>query len=367
MPVRFLLRGGGISPSEVVAVNGYGGATRDERRSREWRRLRALELSRIGWKTAEIADALDFAVGTVRRLLRTAKALGDDALLATKANGPDKKLTDEMMKRLTSIVETDSPTDHGFDGEAWTSGRLVVLAWRLFGVDIDASRIQKRLKAAGFTPQRPVKKMAGRDDAAVWTWRRVEKSRLSADAEAGKTTIVWEDESGFSTAPPVVRSYARRGHPPTIRVPFDVKATSVAGIMTSDGRMIFQMQQASFSADDIVALLKRVLRLAKGHIDLVWDRAGSHVAKVVKDFVAKHADRIRVVQLPVGDPEDNPVENIWGIAKDKAANARFSGKAAVVAFARNTLAKLARRRRMILNTIRSAGYARSHSTTRAED
>ena len=63
---------------------------------REWRRMRALDLDRRGWKQRDIAVALGVTEGAVSRWLAAARRGGPEALFAHPAPGPAPKLTTDQ-------------------------------------------------------------------------------------------------------------------------------------------------------------------------------------------------------------------------------------------------------------------------------
>ena len=70
----------------------------------EWRRLRAVELDRLGWREVDIAEALGVHKGTVSRWLAVTKEKGPSALLAHVVTGHPPKLTDEQKHLIPEFL-----------------------------------------------------------------------------------------------------------------------------------------------------------------------------------------------------------------------------------------------------------------------
>ncbi len=60
---------------------------------------------------------------------------------------------------------------------------------------------------------------------------------LSKKAEQEKRQIVFVDESGFYLLPMAVRTYARVGQTPVLRVPLTRDHISAIGALTPEGRL----------------------------------------------------------------------------------------------------------------------------------
>src|SRR3954466_5720616 len=86
---------------------------------REWRRMRALDLARQGWKQRDIAVALDASKGAVSRWLAAARRGGPEALRSHPAPGAVAKLTPEQLRLIPDFL-WHGPEAYGFRGDVWT-------------------------------------------------------------------------------------------------------------------------------------------------------------------------------------------------------------------------------------------------------
>ncbi len=113
-----------------------------------------------------------------------------------------------------------------------------------------------------------------------------------------------------------MRTYAPRGHTPLLRVPLTRDHLSVIGAITSEGKVLMQVQERAYRGEDVVGFLEHLLRHLTGKLVVIWDGAPIHRGQVVKDFLAKGgAERIQLERLPSYAPELNPVEGIWRYLK----------------------------------------------------
>src|SRR5690242_16610891 len=121
--------------------------------AKEARRFRAWELRQQGWKQLDIAQALGVTQGAVSQWLKRAKAEGTDALRAKPVPGAPKRLSDEQLSRLPSLLERGAEA-FGFRGDVWTGGRVRTVIREEFGVAYSERHAERLLKHIGWTPQK---------------------------------------------------------------------------------------------------------------------------------------------------------------------------------------------------------------------
>ena len=137
---------------------------------REARRLRAWELREQGWKPARIAEALGVTPGAVSQWFKKADAEGIEGLYARKAPGPKRRLNEEQLAQLPSLLEQGAEA-HGFRGEVWTCPRVAKVIEKEFGVKYTQQQVGKILGKIGWSRQKPMTRASQRDEVAIATWR----------------------------------------------------------------------------------------------------------------------------------------------------------------------------------------------------
>src|SRR3954469_16345929 len=133
---------------------------------REWRRLRAWDLSRRGWGVRPIARALDASPAAVSGWVAAARAAGRAALRSRPRPGTPPKLSADQ-KRLIADFLWHGPEAYGFRGEVWTCPRAGQVVYEEFGVRYSRSQVARVLRALGWTPQVPIARAIQRDEAAI--------------------------------------------------------------------------------------------------------------------------------------------------------------------------------------------------------
>ena len=108
-----------------------------------------------------------------------------------------------------------------------------------------------------------------------------------------------------------MRTYARRGQTPLLRVPLTREHLAVISAL-SEGQLVLAVQRRAYRGADIVRFLRQVVRHHTGKLLILWDSAPIHRAKEVRAFLAAgRAGRIQLEPLPSYAPELNPDERVW--------------------------------------------------------
>lgn len=114
----------------------------------------------------------------------------------------------------------------------------------------------------------------------------------------------------------VVRTYARRGQTPVLRVKLTRDHLSAIGGITPQGRLFMQMQERAYKAEDVIRFLQMLLRKIPGNLLIIWDGSPIHRADVIKQFLATPmGKRVHLERLPGYAPELNPQELVWNLLK----------------------------------------------------
>lgn len=124
------------------------------------------------------------------------------------------------------------------------------------------------------------------------------------------------DESGLSTRPHRVRTWAPRGQTPVLQETFNWKSLSlIAGI--SLWNFYFRIHAGSIKSPQVVEFLRVLQRhLRRRKLLVLWDGAPIHRSRVVAQFIASTKGHLVVESLPAYAPELNPVEYLWAHLKE---------------------------------------------------
>jgi transposase len=163
-----------------------------------------------------------------------------------------------------------------------------------------------------------------------------------ADADLGEGTrlaaatggwICFEDEAGQTLRPSKARTWAPRGHTPTVRVSGKGSGrVSVAGLVClrpgHRGRLFYRVrihrrrkgERRSLSEQDYAAMITAAHHQLHAPIVLIWDNLNTHLSTVMREFIQAHHQWLTVIQLPAYAPDLNPVESVWAHMKHDLGN-----------------------------------------------
>lgn len=143
----------------------------------EHRRLHAITLLKKNYQPVEIARA----VGVDRRSVRRWKAAylkkGTNALKARPAPGRPPRLNSKDKNKLEHELLKGARAA-GFPTELWTCPRVARLIYSLFGVQYHVDHIGRLLHYLGWSPQKPQRRAAERDERQIQRWIKTQWPRI---------------------------------------------------------------------------------------------------------------------------------------------------------------------------------------------
>lgn len=124
-----------------------------------------------------------------------------------------------------------------------------------------------------------------------------------------------EDETDLLLFPPLRAGWALRGQPAEVALRgFNARRVVFGGMNLRTGRRLFVIRERQRSGDFQVFLVALRKQYGKCPIALILDEDPSHTAKG-SVALAQELD-ITLLWLPKRSPELNPMDTLWGQAKD---------------------------------------------------
>src|SRR3954462_8549203 len=175
--------------------------------AREWRRFQAWHLRQLSWSRGDIAEALGVSPVSVSRWFARVRDGGSEALRARPGPGRPPGLT-PAQKRLIPEFLWHGAEAYGFRGEVWTCARVARVIEEEVGVHYPKGHVSRLLRELKWIPQVPIRRAIQRDEGAIQRWRDEVWPDVQRRARRERRVLIFEDESGFSLLPGLVRTYA---------------------------------------------------------------------------------------------------------------------------------------------------------------
>lgn len=278
---------------------------------REWRRMRAWELSLQGWAPCDLAEALGVSRAAVSHWLSAAAENGPDALRSRWRPGPAGKLLPGQRELIADCLWHGAEA-YGFRGDVWICDRVRKVIKEEFGVDYHKQHVARILQEIGWTPQVPITRAIQRDEEQIQRWRNEVWPERKRRARKERRRLVFVDESGFYLLPGVVTTYGLSGHTPVVEAWQTRDHRSIMGGLTTTGQAYTLVRQEALTGLEVIEFLTHRGHQLNTQALVIWDRSPIHRRTEVLEFIeAVGSKNLAVELLPPYAPDLNPVEWLW--------------------------------------------------------
>jgi transposase len=173
-------------------------------------------------------------------------------------------------------------------------------------------------------------------------------ARVKKKALLEERTIVLVDESGLTQKPHRVSTWSPKGQTPVLQHAFSWdNLAAIAGLTWWN--FYFRLFEGTIKSPQVVEFLKHLQRHVPGKLLIIWDGAGPHRSRLVRDYVATLKGKLWVESLPPYAPELNPVEYLWAYWKQRELP-NFCARDLwhLSSFASNALRRIRRKRERLI-------------------
>ena len=143
----------------------------------EQRRLEAAHMFARGASQAEVAHTFGVSAQAASVWYRRWHGGGEAALRGAGRAGRRPRLSQAELDAVEEALGK-GPEAFGFDPELWTLARLAAVIEQLTGVRYHPGHMWRLLRRQGWSPQRPARRAAERDEAEIARWRAEEWPRI---------------------------------------------------------------------------------------------------------------------------------------------------------------------------------------------
>jgi transposase len=272
-------------------------------------------LSARGYTVSEIVEIYNSSNVSVYKWLDRFDAQGPAGLYDQPRSGRPPKVDAEVKQAIEATL-SKPPTSQDYNFTIWTTPLLRNHIERELGVALCCDTIRRTLRDLNFRWRRPRWAIQRKDPQAAQRMLTIAKTIWNA--EPGTRFLV-EDETKFTTLPPLRRMWMQKGHQLRIPTPEqNERFYSYATLDLEKGEW-FDCFFEKANSDSTLSFLERLLKAyPKTPIVLIWDQAKYHVSLKVQEWIDQQK-RLTVLLLPKYAPQLNPVEHIWRVVKHRIA------------------------------------------------
>jgi transposase len=276
-------------------------------------RVRGVKMMQDGMTQVEVAKHLGVSERAVSAWARRFRRGGWEALeKRPRGRGSQEQMTlsGAQQQTLVESIRSRCPDQLRIPGLLWTRSAVCELIERECGVRLDLSTVGRYLRRWGFTLKRPVKRALEADPVVVEAWLAEVYPAVKARAAREGALILWQDESGVRLQQLMpLAGYAPRGVKAVAKISGKYVSVNMISALANSGQLHFQLFEGKFTAQVFIDYLTRLTgEFPDRKIILIADNHSTHHAKLVKEWVAEHAERIELVFLPAYSPHLNPDE-----------------------------------------------------------
>jgi len=154
-------------------------------RELERRRQRAIVLLGKGHGPVDVARMLGVDRRSVRRWKAAYRKRGEKGIESRRTPGRPPKLDRRQRTRLERVLLKGARAA-GYESDLWTCPRIAELIAEEFGVSYHPDHIGRLLRSLGWSPQRPPRRAAERNEARIQGWVREEWPRIKKKRSGGR-------------------------------------------------------------------------------------------------------------------------------------------------------------------------------------
>ena len=229
-------------------------------------------------------------------------------LLKKRGRRSEKKLMPKEARQVRTWIIDTMPEQLKLPYALWTREAVGKLMYDRFGVDVSKWTVGRYLRDWGFTSQKPIYRAYEQNSEEVRRWLEEEYPRIKKSAEAAKAVIYWGDETGMRSDHHAGKTYGRRGETPVVEATGQRFKANMISAISNRKYLKFMIFKTGFTSDVFIDFLERLIKRSHWMIYLIVDNHKVHKSVQTREWLRRHADRIKLFFLPGYSPDLNPDE-----------------------------------------------------------
>ncbi len=316
-------------------------AMQTAKESKQYRRYKAVDLSSQGYDVPQIAEILDLAEATIRRLIHTVNTSGVDAL--QPAYGQGRPFVLDWTKEQWQDLLAQAPAHFAkveSGAQTWTQQLICRYLQEYHALTVSQRTVSSAIKRVGLHWRRTKLRVHSPDPLYVVKRQRI--ATLKTLAESGELTseasryprsdrppkqgrLVFFDSTDLHWCPDLGNAYTPVGQQRKIDSPgLENPWLALFGSLefpTGNGLYTLHKRKRAL---EVGAHLQLLIDMDP---DAFWfvvlDNASAHTTPFVLAFAQRHQDRLELVFLPTYSPHLNLIERLWRLLRFQVTRNHF--------------------------------------------
>lgn len=233
------------------------------------------------------------------------------------------KLTREQKQQIKNTL-SKSPSEQDLPKEFWDVPQLKEYVNAEFGTVYESDQSYYfLLKFSGLSYKYPDKVSPRRDEH--FTDKRMKEIRTEIKPLLADSN--WEvfaaDETRLEKQSEIRRAWLKKGERTVVKTERSKEHQNYLGFLNQKNGECGVYEIDRGNTEETIRVLRELIKkYPNKKICIVWDNARWHRSKGLRELLGKgnEFENIHLIWLPPYSPEHNPIEHVWGWAKDQIAN-----------------------------------------------
>ena len=288
-------------------------------------KAQAILLAANGVRTQTIATSMGKAERTVSDWLSAwRKRRISSVFTGHRNNNNASKLTLDQKQQIKKALQSP-PSDYGLPKTFWDIPTLKQYVTTTFATVYESDKSYYfLLKFSNLSFKYPDTFDRKRDEELI-------NKRMQSIREEIKPLLHrddWEvfscDEVRMDQEAIIRRAWLQKGERTIVKVNRNKESQSYIGFLNQKNFKchLYEMDGMQNSTTVLRAMEQFLEEYPRKHIAIIWDNAAFHKSKQIREQLQKGGvmERVHLIPMPPYAPDENPIEKVWGVAKQKIAN-----------------------------------------------
>jgi transposase len=238
-------------------------------------------------------------------------------------NENSAKLTREQKKEIKQLL-SEPPDEYGVPPRFWDVPKLKEYVSAVFDVVYESDvSYHLLLKFSGLSLKYPDVVSPRRNEEAIKKRIKEIRKEIKPLLNDDSWVVLASDETRLQKEAEIRRAWLVKGKRTIVKTERSKEHQNYLGFLDQNTHLcqVHPIKRGN-STETIRVLKKLTKQYPDKRICIVWDNARWHKSKQLREELKKgnSLERIHLIALEPYAPETNPIEHVWGYAKQKLAN-----------------------------------------------